>query len=200
MKCSQLKANSSPTRCSVYSATPIGGGPPPPTDTVYNPSMKAVALVFAFVLSLQARAQYDPFPDTPENHWVYKTLYKLQSEKIVDIGLGLFFRGGRPSDRMELAQYTVFACNAMIYKLERAEHDSTSTTARSSAVTLHMLSKETNDLAKMVALFAPEIKKRRVDADGLRREMLSFPKRIERIAGVPLGDDPDSRVVAPTEL
>ncbi len=167
----------------------------------HNTIMKAIAIVAAAVLGSTCLAQYeDYFPDVPSNHWVYETLLKLHRENIIDSPLSLMFRGGRPPSRMDIANWTVHASSVMLERLESAEADTTQSTSRSKAIFLHLLAKETDNLAKMVFLFEPELKIRHIDAAALRRDMRSFPKRIERVAGVKLGDDPDGRDVPPADF
>ncbi|MDQ2986579.1 MAG: hypothetical protein M3R13_07640 [Armatimonadota bacterium] len=153
--------------------------------------MRAIAIVTAAFLSFAAYAQYEQFVDLPETHWVYETLAKLSQENVIPHRP--IFRTGRPEDRMELATWTLHACSAMLWRLERAEHAYERSSdginhAKEDAAFLRKLAKETDNLAKMAFLFEPELKKRHIDAMALRREMLSFPKRIERIADLKTGE------------
>jgi hypothetical protein len=123
----------------------------------------------------------------PENHWVYETLLTLHRENVIVSPLATFFRGGRPSSRMDIANWAVHATSAMLSRLEGAELEVTKgengiRDAKAQASALGKLAKETDNLAKMAFLFEPELKRRHIDAMALRRDMLSFPKRLERIA------------------
>jgi len=150
--------------------------------------MKTIAIVTAAFLSSAGSAQYgDLFPDVPSNHWVYETLLTLHRENVIVSPLATFFRGGRPPSRMDIANWAVHTSSAMLSRLESAELERTKgdyglRAARAQAAALGKLAKETDNLAKMAFLFEPELKKRHIDAMALRRDMLSFPRRIERIA------------------
>ena len=66
-------------------------------------------------------------------------------------------------------------------RLEDAERQNEWTNSTGGqAAFLVKLAKETDNLARMAYLFEPELKRRFIDAKALRRELLTFPKRLKK--------------------
>lgn len=168
---------------------PIGGPCTHCLALVHNRSMKLLALVFATAVAPMCLAQYEAFPDVPENHWVYQTLYKIEQAGIVKFQYGVI-RNGRPADCMEIALMAFDAYDGLLTLIEKAEWTKgrKATSWRGEvdeiAFRLQALEKETASLAAIVTAFEKELKLRRVDAKQLNADLLGIPKRIKQLLDV----------------
>jgi len=146
--------------------------------------MKIPALLFAASIAPACLAQYEAFPDVPENHWVYQTLVKFEQAGIVRTQIGIF-RTGRPFNCMQIAKMAFDTSAALLDLIEKAEwtKERKATAWRGEvdevAFRLQALEKETASLAAIVTAFEKELKLRRVDAKQLNVDLLAFPKRIK---------------------
>ena len=154
-------------------------------------------MIVACLFSSVCPAQLDDyFPDVPSNHWVYQTLHRLHEEGVVSSRLSTGFYTGPPLRRMDVANWTLHFSSALLSRLEIAERagNATMSGAGAQAAFLGKLAKEIDNLAKMVFVFEPELKRRFVDAMALRRELLTFPKRLGQVL------EPQSESPLPREI
>jgi hypothetical protein len=151
--------------------------------------MKLFTLVFTAAIAPACLAQYEAFPDVPENHWVYQTLAKFEQAGIVRTQIGIF-RTGPPFNCMQIARMSFDASAALLDLIEKAEWTKVlkATAWRGEvdevAFRLQALEKETASLAAIVTAFVKELKLRRIDAKQLNADLLAFPKRIKKLLDV----------------
>lgn len=146
--------------------------------------MKSITILAAAVLGSTCHAQYEKFPDVPENHWVFQALLHIKMRGLLtDLPDG-FFR--RPPSRREFAPVITRATDDLereIASLEKELNclDSDLCELYVESVGYSVNYPEILALLKISEEFAPELAKLKVDVPKLKQRLAHHVSRNDQL-------------------